>query len=66
MNILGTLRIIVNGCHMMKKKFKPGDRVYHGDLKQYRTFVDYAWESEEEYDVDFETEDGEMELGQKS
>lgn len=29
-------------------------------MKQYGTFIDYAWESEEECDVDFETEDGEM------
>lgn len=45
----------------MDKKFKPGDRVYHRNLKQYGIFIGYAWESEEECDVDFETEDGEME-----
>lgn len=45
----------------MDKKFKYGDRVYHKKLKQYGTFIGYAWESEEECDVDFETEDGEME-----
>lgn len=45
----------------MKKKFKTGDRVYHKNLKQYGIFVDYAWESDEECDVDFEMEDGELE-----
>ena len=45
----------------MDKKFKHGDIVYHRNLKQYGTFIDYAWESEEECDVDFEMEDGEME-----
>ena len=42
----------------MEKKFKHGDRVYHKNLKQYGFFIGYAWESEEECDVDFETEDG--------
>lgn len=41
----------------MDKKFKHGDRVYHKNLKQYGFFIGYAWESEEECDVDFETED---------
>ena len=45
----------------MDKKFKHGDRVYHKNLKQNGTFIGYALESEEECDVDFETEDGEME-----
>ena len=45
----------------MDKKFKNGYRVYHRNLKQYGIFIDYAWESEEECDVNFETEDGEME-----
>ena len=45
----------------MDKKFKHGDRVYHKNLKQYGFFIGYAWESEEECDVNFETEDGEME-----
>lgn len=36
----------------MGKKFKPGDRVYHRNLKEYGTFIGYAWESEEECDVD--------------
>ena len=45
----------------MDKKFKHGDRVYHRNLKQYGFFIGYAWESEEECDVNFETEDGEME-----
>ena len=45
----------------MEKKFKHGDRVYHRNLKQYGFFIGYAWESDEECDVDFETEDGEME-----
>ena len=45
----------------MEKKFKHGDRVYHRNLNQYGFFIGYAWESDEECDVDFETEDGEME-----
>lgn len=45
----------------MDKKFKHGDRVYHKNLKQYGFFIGYAWESEEECDVNFETEDGEIE-----
>lgn len=45
----------------MESKFKPGDRVYHRNLKQYGIFVGYAWESDEECDVDFEMEDGEIE-----
>ena len=45
----------------MEKKFEHGDRVYHRNLKQYGFFIGYAWESEEECDVDFETENGEME-----
>lgn len=35
-------------------RFKPGDRVYHKNLKLYGTFIDYAWESDDECDVDFE------------
>lgn len=42
-------------------EFKPGDRVYHKNLKLYGTFVGYAWESDDECDVDFEMEDGEVE-----
>lgn len=38
----------------MKIKFNPGDRVYHRNLKMYGTFLGYAWESEEECDVDFD------------
>ena len=45
----------------MEKKFKPGDRVYHRSLKEYGTFIGYAWESKEEFDVDFEMDDGEIE-----
>lgn len=45
----------------MEKKFKSGDRVYHRQLKLYGTFIDYAWESDTECDVDFEMEDGEIE-----
>lgn len=44
----------------MEKKFKHGDRVYHRNLKQYGIFLGYAWESEEECDVEFEAEDGEI------
>lgn len=42
----------------MEKKFKTGDRVYHRNLKLYGTFLNYAWESNEECDVDFETDNG--------
>ena len=35
----------------MSKAFKPGDRVYHKNLKLYGTFIDYAWESDDECDV---------------
>ena len=45
----------------MEENLKSGDRVYHKNLKQYGFFVRYAWESEEECDVDFETEGGGME-----
>ncbi len=44
----------------MDKKFKHGDRVYHRNLKQYGFFIGYAWESDEECDVDFEEADGEI------
>lgn len=40
------------------KKYKAGDRVYHKNLKMYGIFIGYAWESEQECDVDFETEYG--------
>lgn len=53
--------IFGNGNDIVEKKFKAGDRVYHRNLKQYGTFVGYAWESDEECDVDFEVEDGETE-----
>lgn len=42
----------------MTKRFKEGDRVYHRNLQEYGTFLGYAWESDEECDVDFETENG--------
>ncbi len=45
----------------MEKKFKPGDKVYHRQLKLYGIFVGYAWETDEECDVDFKMEDGEIE-----
>lgn len=45
----------------MEKKFKSGDRVYHKNLKQYGIFIGYAWESDEECDVDFEMEDEDLE-----
>lgn len=38
--------------------FKPGDRVFHKNLRLIGTFVGYAWESDEEADVDFEMGDG--------
>lgn len=45
----------------MKKKFKHGDKVYHKKLNLYGKFIDYAWKSDEECDVEFEDEDGYME-----
>lgn len=45
----------------MEKKFKPDDKVYHNSLKLYGTFVCYAWETDEECDVDFLLEDGYIE-----
>lgn len=35
--------------------------MYHKNLKLYGTFIDYAWESDDECDVDFEMGDGEIE-----
>lgn len=45
----------------MSDTFKPGDRVYHKNPKLFGTFLGYAWESNDECDVDFEMEDGEIE-----
>ena len=45
----------------MEKKFKSGDRVYHRNLKQYGKFIGYAWESDEECDVEFIDDDGYVE-----
>lgn len=45
----------------MEKKFKVGDKVYHNNLKLYGTFVGYAWETDEECDVDFLMKDGDIE-----
>lgn len=42
----------------MSKKFKAGDRVYHKHLKQFGTFVKYAWSADTECFVEFEEEDG--------
>lgn len=42
----------------MEKKFKPGDEIYHKNLKLYGVFIDYAWESDDECDVEFQTEYG--------
>lgn len=42
-------------------KFKNGDRVFHKNLELFGTFVGYAWETNVEADVDFETEDGYIE-----
>ena len=42
-------------------KFHYGDKVYHQNLKLYGMFLDYAWESDEECDVEFTMEDGEVE-----
>ena len=38
--------------------FRSGDRVFHKNLRLIGTFVGYAWESDEEADVDFEMGDG--------
>lgn len=43
---------------IVSEKFKEGDRVYHRNLEMYGTFMGYAWESDEECDVEFETEYG--------
>ena len=45
----------------MEKIFKPGDKVYHRNLKLYGTFIGYAWESDEECDVDFGLGNGDFE-----
>ena len=37
----------------MEKKFKPGDMVYHKNLKLDGKFLEYAWESDDEADVEF-------------
>lgn len=42
-------------------EFTNGDKVYHRNLKLIGTFVGYAWESDQEADVDFEMEDGYIE-----
>ena len=42
-------------------EFNKGDRVFHKNLKLFGTFVDYAWETNAEADVDFEMEDGYIE-----
>lgn len=43
------------------KKFKHGDRVFHKNLEQYGIFISYAWESDEECDVEFIDDDGNVE-----
>lgn len=43
----------------MSKEFKVGNRVYHKSLKMYGVFLGYVWETKEECDVDFSTEDRE-------
>ena len=44
-------------------EFKKGDKVFHKNLELFGTFIDYAWENpNEEADVDFEMEDGYIEL----
>lgn len=47
------LVIIVDGGYRMENRFKHGDKVYHRNLKEYSTFIEYAWESDEECDVEF-------------
>ena len=42
-------------------EFKRGDKVFHKNLELIGTFVDYAWETAEEADVEFEMEDGYVE-----
>ena len=46
---------------MKMKNFKRGDRVYHRNIKLYGTFVDYAWNSDDECYVDFENQYGDIE-----
>lgn len=41
-----------------KIEFKLGDIVYHKNLRLVGTFIGYAWESDEEADVEFKMEDG--------
>lgn len=43
-----------------EKKFKSGDKVYHKNLKLEGEFLGYAWESDDEADVEFMV-DGEIE-----
>lgn len=42
-------------------EFNKGDRVFHKNLKLFGIFIDYAWETNAEADVDFEMEDGYIE-----
>ena len=39
--------------NLWKRNLNRGDKVYHKKLKEYGTFVDYAWNSDEECHVDF-------------
>lgn len=54
-------RFHLEGRDIMEKKFKPGYRVYHRNLRRHGKFISYAWESDEECDVEFETDDGYIE-----
>ena len=42
-------------------KFKSGDKVFHPSLYLTGTFVDYAWETATEANVEFEMKDGYIE-----
>lgn len=58
-NFMKTTESSLQKCEAFSKenKFKPGDKVYHRNLQQYGTFIGYAWESEDECDVEFVEED---------
>ena len=66
-NLFGNLKDAVDKFNYLEnlessgKKFKKGDRVFHKNLKQYGIFVGYAWESDEECDVEFIEDDGYVE-----
>ena len=66
-NIFDNLKAAVDKFNYLEdsesggKKFKHGDRVFHKNLEQYGIFISYAWESDEECDVEFIDDDGYVE-----